>query len=251
VVLGRKKAICIWTELPQLGKPGIATLNKTGGGNGSSGWYAYSFYGKNALLIYSNFFRYSHGMQEDMLPKSTDAEQIEQIRSGDAAAFEQLMEAFQRPILAFVYRMIGDPDEAQDLSQEIFVRAYQAICAPRFRLKRATLSTWLFQIARNAAIDTLRKRSRKPFLSSERFPGRRDTLPDPGAQPDDQTAANELQARIGQALLQLPEDQHTALVLSVYHDQSHEQIAAILHCSAKSVEARIYRARKKLAAWLL
>lgn len=190
-------------------------------------------------------------MTSDMLPVPTDAERMEQIRSGDEAAFEQLMEEFQRPILAFVYRMIANADEAQDVTQGVFVRAYQAICAPRFALKSASLSTWLFQIARNAAIDTLRKRGRKPFLSSERFPALRDALPDPGAQPDQQAAATELQERIEQALLQLPEDQRTALVLSVYHDQSHEQIAAILHCSTKSVEARIYRARKKLAAWLL
>lgn len=190
-------------------------------------------------------------MQKDMLAVPTDAEQIEQIRSGDAGAFEKLMEEFQRPILAFVYRMIGDADEAQDLTQEVFVRAYKAICAPRFRLKSASLSTWLFQIARHAAIDVLRKRTRKPFLSSERFPGRRDALPDPGAQPDQQAAATELQERIEQALLRLPEDQRTALVLSVYHEQSHAQIAAILHCSAKSIEARIYRARKKLTVWLM
>ena len=188
-----------------------------------------------------------------MQPESQlrDNERILAIRSGDTAAFEQLMEEFQRPILAFVYRMIGDAEEAQDLTQEVFVRAYRAIQAPRFALKSATLSTWLFQVARNAAIDHLRKRTRKPFLSIELFPGHQEKMPTTAPQPDEQIAVDELQTRIQQALLQLPEDQRTALTLSVYHEQSHEQIAAVLKCSAKSVESRIYRARKKLAQWLL
>ena len=183
--------------------------------------------------------------------EQSDTERMHAIRSGDTDAFEKLMEDFQRPILAFVYRMIGDSDEAQDLAQEVFVRAYRAIQAPRFQLKKAALSTWLFQVARNAAIDHLRKRTRKPFLSSELFPGQRDALPAGTPQPDEQMATNELQTRIEKALMQLSEDQRTALTLSVYHQQTHEQIAAVLKCSTKSVESRIYRARKKLAQWLL
>ena len=185
------------------------------------------------------------------LALQNDEERISSVRAGDATAFETLMTEYQRPVLAFIFRMIGDADEAQDVSQEVFVRAYRAMQAPRFQLKSATLSTWLFQIARNAAIDTLRKRTRKPFLSLEMFPGLHDSTPDSTPQPDVQLASNELQESIAKALLRLPEDQRTALVLSVYHAQSHEQIAAILHCSTKSVEARIYRARKKLARWLL
>jgi len=184
-------------------------------------------------------------------PAQSDAEWINAIRAGDTDAFERLMEDFQRPILAFVYRMIGDADEAQDLTQEVFVRAYRAIQKPRFQLKRASLSTWLFQVARNAAIDHLRKRTRKPFLSIERFPGQRDTQASHAPQPDDQMATSELQSQIEKALMQLPQDQRTALALSVYHQQTHEQIAAVLKCSTKSVESRIYRARKKLAQWLL
>ncbi|MFU8781372.1 MAG: RNA polymerase sigma factor [Kiritimatiellia bacterium] len=185
------------------------------------------------------------------LPAQTDTERIASMQAGDATAFEKLLEQYQRPVLAFIFRMIGDADEAQDVAQEVFVRAYRAIHAPHFKLRQASLSTWLFQIARNAAIDTLRKRTRKPFLSLEHFPGFHDTTPSNDAQPDEQLATHELQARIAQALQRLPEDQRTALVLSVYHEQTHEQIAAILHCSTKSVESRIYRARKKLAAWLL
>jgi len=190
-------------------------------------------------------------MSTDIPPTPTDADWIEQIRAGDTTAFEKLMDAYQQPMLAFIARLIGDAEEARDIAQEVFVRAYRAIQVPRFRLKRASLSTWLFQIARNAAIDVLRKRTRKPFLSVERFAGSRDTLPDTAPPPDDQLAVQELQQRISRALLRLPVDQRSALVLAVYHDLSHEQIAAILHCSTKSVEARIYRARKKLAEWLL
>jgi RNA polymerase sigma-70 factor, ECF subfamily len=186
-----------------------------------------------------------------MRKTQTDTAQIDKLRAGEETAFEQLMDEYQRPVLAFVFRMIGDASEAQDIAQEVFVRAYRAMQAPRFKLHKATLSTWLFQIARNAAIDTLRRRKRKPFLSLEIFPGFHDSMPDTGPQPDDQLATNELQERIAKALRRLPEDQRTALVLSVYHDQNHAEIAAVMRCSTKSVETRIYRARKKLAAWLL
>lgn len=186
----------------------------------------------------------------------TDAEQseamwIEAIQSGHDEAFDSLVERYQRPVLAYVYRMIGDADEAQDLAQEVFVRAYRAIQTPRFCLKQASLSSWLFQIARNASIDHHRKRTRKPFLSIEQFPGQRDTTPAADVPPAEQVVANELQERIEKALLRLPENQRTALTLSVYHQQTHEQIAAVLKCSTKSVESRIYRARQKLAQWLL
>jgi RNA polymerase sigma-70 factor, ECF subfamily len=184
-------------------------------------------------------------------PKLSDMERIDAIRSGDTDAYETLMNEFQGPVLAFVIRMIGDAHEAEDIAQNVFVRAYGALQAPRFELRNATLSTWLFQIARNAAIDHLRKRNRKPFLSLELFPGMRDDMPDNQPRPDDQIATQELQDRIRHVLQQLPEDQRTALVLSVYHQQTHEQIAAVLKCSTKSVESRIYRARKKLATWLL
>ena len=200
-------------------------------------------------IVDSRLLRYCSPMRAQ--PAQNDAERIASIRAGDVTAFETLMTEYQRPVLAFIFRMIGDADEAQDVAQEVFVRAYRAMQAPRFKLRQATLSTWLFQIARNAAIDTLRKRTRKPFLSLEIFPGFHDTTPSNDAQPDEQIAANEMQARIAQALLRLPEDQRTALVLSVYHEQTHEQIAAILRGSTKSVESRIYRARKKLAQWLL
>ena len=186
-----------------------------------------------------------------MTEREQDQEWVASVQDGDDAAFEALMDRYQAPILAFIYRMTSKADEAQDIAQEVFVRAYRAIRAPRFHLKKASLSTWLFQIARNAAIDALRRQTRKPTDSLEKMPGMRDALPDPGALPDQQVAANELQDRIAHALRRLPEDQRTAIVLSVYHDQSHADIAAILHCSTKSIETRIYRARKKLAAWLL
>lgn len=185
------------------------------------------------------------------MPDSNDAERITAMQAGDANAFEMLVEEYQKIVLAFIFRMIGDADEAQDVAQEVFVRAYRAIQTPRFNLQKASLSTWLLQIARNAAIDTLRKRKRKPFFSLENISGFHETIPDTQTSPDEQLATNELQERIAKALLRLPEDQRTALVLSVYHEHSHEQIAAILQCSTKSVESRIYRARKKLAQWLI
>ncbi len=85
---------------------------------------------------------------------------VERLRAGDDAAFDALMARYKRPILDFVYRMIGDATEAEDVAQDVFVRAYDGLRRRGFRRTSARLSTWLFQIARNAALDRVRWRRR-------------------------------------------------------------------------------------------
>ncbi len=171
---------------------------------------------------------------------------VERVKAGDDDAFNVLMERYRRPVLNFVFRMIGDAGEAEDLAQEVFVRAYRNMRKPAFRRTGAAFSTWLFQIARNAALDCLRHRKRHPSESLDHLEDKGETSPDAGATAAAKVAARELGEQIAAAVARLPEDQRTAIILSEYEDLSYARIAAIMKCSEKSVEARLYRARRFL-----
>ena len=93
------------------------------------------------------------------LHEQPDSEVVRQIQSGDDAAFEELMRRYKRPVVNFVYRMLGNADDADDVAQEVFVRVYRNFDTYRTETK---FSTWLFALARNAAIDHLRWRARHP-----------------------------------------------------------------------------------------
>ncbi len=171
---------------------------------------------------------------------------VERVRGGDNGAFDAVMERYKRPVLNFVYRMIGDASEAEDVAQDVFVRAYRAMLKPGFRRTTAEFSTWLFQVARNAALDCLRRRRRHPAESLAVLEAGGATIPAGGATAVEEVMARETGNRIAAAVARLPEDQRTALVLSEYEDLPHDRIAAIMQCSRKSVEARLYRARQFL-----
>lgn len=179
-------------------------------------------------------------------PELADWTLAAQVKAGDDRAFEVLMTRYKRPILHFVHRMTGNEAEAEDAAQTVFVRAYRGMRRPGFGQTRAAFSTWLFQIARNASLDVLRHRRRHPTISLDAaqetgvvFPDRRATAAADAEQAD-------VGRRIAAAIAKLPEDQRTAIVLSEYEDRPQAEIAAILRCSEKSVEGRLYRARQTL-----
>ena len=163
---------------------------------------------------------------------------IEQARAGDEAAFEELMRRYKRPVLNFIYRLLSDAEEAEDIAQEVFVRVYRSL---RGYSPRTRFSTWLFTVARNAAIDRLRWRKRHPTVPL-------DSAPDP-ATPigvTDEVNVHEIGTQVATAVASLPEDQRTALVLAEYQGLSYAEIAEIMRCSEKSVESSLYRAKHTL-----
>jgi RNA polymerase sigma-70 factor (ECF subfamily) len=172
------------------------------------------------------------------LHEQPDSEVVRQIQSGDDSAFDELMGRYKRPVVNFVFRMLGNADDADDVAQEVFVRVYQKLDTYRPETK---FSTWLFALARNAAIDRLRWRKRHPTESID---------PDSPLVAATDTAqevdARELGELIAAAVSELPEDQRTVLVLAEYQGMSHAEIGAVMRCSEKSVEARLYRAKQTL-----
>jgi RNA polymerase sigma-70 factor, ECF subfamily len=178
--------------------------------------------------------------------KPSDWTLVDQVKSGDDRAFDALMERYKRPILSFVYRMLGDATEAEDVAQDVFVRAYGAMRKPAFRQTTGAFSTWLFQIARNAALDCLRRRKRHPAESLAAMPDDGAAVASTARTAVDETAAKETSAQIAAAVALLPEDQRTTVVLAEYEDLSYAEIAAAMKCSQKSVEGRLSRARQFL-----
>jgi RNA polymerase sigma-70 factor (ECF subfamily) len=181
-----------------------------------------------------------------MLEEHHDWSLVEQVRQGNDLAFNTLMERYKRPILNFIYRMITDATEAEDVAQDVFARTYQAIRAKRVQATAGMFSTWLFQVARNASLDCLRHRKRHPAESLSAIEDHGASAAGTGPAAHEEAAVRETGRRIAAAIALLPEDPRTAIVLSEYENLSHADIAAIMKCSPKSVEARLYRARLTL-----
>ena len=183
--------------------------------------------------------------------KSRDAQRIDASSSNDAGALSQLYEQFRRPIHSYIYRLLGNVEDADDVTQEVFVRA----CIAWDGLyDRNNLSAWLYRIATNLCVDLLRRRkriSRWPFTyrssDDERFEnGTGDhslpLLPDSGGIPE--IAERE---HIRLALANMPEEYAVALVLSAAQGVPYQEIALIVGISPNAAATRISRAKRMFA----
>ncbi len=170
---------------------------------------------------------------------------VARAKAGDDEAFTELISRYKLPVTNFIYRMIGNPDDADDLAQEVFVKLYRSL--PSFRLGgRCKFSSWVFRIARHRSIDALRQRHRRPHLVSLFGENGANQITDPSAQ--DRIAENrDLGEVIAAAVACLPEKQRSAFVLAEYHGRTAAEIATIMRCSSKAVESCIQRARRQLA----
>ncbi len=183
---------------------------------------------------------------------------IEATRTGDEAAFAELVTRYRNQITNYIHRMINDYDNAVDLSQETFVRVYSAM--DRYHSSYA-FSTYIYRIATNLAISELRKRKRHRLVSLTGFFQTRDGAPAQEFNPPDksqlQDAAlvdRERRAAVERAIASLPDKYRAPLVLRDVEGKSYEQISQILQTSEGTVKSRISRARallrNKLSAYL-
>ncbi len=167
---------------------------------------------------------------------------MRRLAAGDDHALGEIMARWSARLISFLLRLTGNHATACDLAQEAFVRLYRG--RGNYR-SDGSFSGLLFQIASNLAKNHARWKSRHPEapLDDESFP-------DPAARattsPDREAEANETASAVRDAVLALPEDLRTPLVLSVYEQKPQDEIAAILGCTRKAVETRIYRARQIL-----
>ena len=171
---------------------------------------------------------------------------IRRAASGDDGAFETLMRAHQKQVYNLCLRMCGNAEDAFDLSQEAFLRAWRGLAQYQFE---AEFSTWLYRLTRNVCIDHLRRRKREDTVPLEQEQdGEVIVLPIPdGAPGPEERALHEEKRRVlAEAMLSLPEEQREILILRVVNDLSYEQIAQILDLQLGTVKSRLARARMQL-----
>ncbi len=179
-----------------------------------------------------------------------DADRMMRVQQGDLQAFEGLVDQYKRPIFNLVYRMLRDRDEAEDITQKVFIQVYRA--SDRYR-PTAKFSTWIFTIARNLTLNEIRRRSRKPWTDSldettdDEGPTQRLDPPDHRARPANQELAHqEFLECLEQAIDQLPENQRIAVLLCREGDISYEEMAKVMGCSLSAVKSLIFRGRETI-----
>jgi len=171
---------------------------------------------------------------------STDEELVARTVAGDADSFNQLILRWERPIYALAYRVIGRDEDARDVCQETFLRAFRAL--PGFK-GQAKFSSWLYRIALNLCRDWIRRQRRTPIVSA---PEGVDIVELASAQGplesiEDLVARNQLSQTVSDAMLHLPEEQRTAIVLKEYHGLTFQEIADMLQCPLSTVKTRLYQ----------
>lgn len=182
-----------------------------------------------------------------------DAQDMARLVAGQETALNALMERHAEKLLHYLVRSLQNEDDAADLAQETFVRVYQN--RARFNPNQK-FTTWLYAIASNLVRDRYRWRSRHPQVSLDAEAGEseatlRDQLSTAEGSPDQGLQTEERAQAVRQAVAALPVELRQPLILAVYQDKSQAEIAAILKCSVKAVETRIYRAKQQLRAMIL
>ena len=185
-----------------------------------------------------------------------DRTDMERLQAGQDAALNDLMARHATPVFHFLYRMVGNEDDANDLAQETFVRVFKSSASYRSGQR---FSTWLFTIAANLGRNHFRWRSRHPDISLETENPETEqtlgsTLAASSASPNEAALAGERAAAVRTAVKNLPEDLREAIVLCEWEELSVAEAAVILEATPKAVESRLYRARQilreRLKQWL-
>jgi RNA polymerase sigma-70 factor (ECF subfamily) len=199
----------------------------------------------------------------------SDTVLINRCQERDPAAFDEIVARYKQKIYRYACQMIGDNDEAEDVTQDVFVKMYVAI--PSFR-SEASVSTWLFRIAGNLCIDRFRKKQRRQLALGEvmsldagtnssqsagetQETGSAIDVPDIRSEPQSSLERAEMDEKIREALFILPDKLRSAIVLHDIEGLEYEQIAQIEQCPLGTVKSRLFNARmqmrKLLASYLV
>jgi len=170
----------------------------------------------------------------------TDEELVARAQGGDIESFNQLIVRWERPIYALAYRVIGKEEDARDVCQDAFLRAYRAL--PGFK-GQAKFSSWLYRIALNLCRDWIRRQRRAPV---SQLPEDMDAIElasekGPVESIEDLVARRELTAIVEEAMSELSEEQRTAIILKEYHGMTFQEIADMQGCPLSTVKTRLYQ----------
>jgi len=175
-------------------------------------------------------------------PAAPDYALIEQARQRQPEAFRKLFEIYQTPVYNFVARMIGQPQDAEDVVQEVFVKLYHKLATLR---EVRYFTTWMFSIAKNEAINYARKHRRRKWqaLDDSAAHAEHEAVPAQEHNPERVAAHRELDQVLQKALEAVPEINRAAFILGVLEEYSYKEVAAMLGCSENNVKSRVFRAR--------
>jgi RNA polymerase sigma-70 factor (ECF subfamily) len=175
------------------------------------------------------------------MDRAAERELIRLAQGGDAEAFSQLVTRHQRAVFNVTYRLTGNRQEAEDVAQETFVRAYQAL--RRFDLERP-LGPWLYRIATNTALNWIKRRRPEVGLGEEAL------LPDPGPGPEAQVLSAERSARLRAVIASLPPNYRAVIELRHFQGLSYREMSESLGVPLSDVKSWLFRARRKLKSVL-
>jgi RNA polymerase sigma-70 factor (ECF subfamily) len=170
----------------------------------------------------------------------TDEELVARSISGDADSFNELILRWERPIYALAYRVIGREQDARDVCQETFLRAFRALKGFRGQAK---FSSWLYRIALNLCRDWVRRERRAPVVQAPEGVDLMDLAAarEPSESIEDLVARKDLARTVERAMALLPEEQRTAIILKEYHGLTFQEIADLVGCPLSTVKTRLYQ----------
>lgn len=171
---------------------------------------------------------------------TTDEELVAKSMAGDAESFNQLVIRWERPIYALAYRVLGRDEDARDVAQETFLRAFRAL--PGFK-GQAKFSSWLYRIALNLCRDWIRRKKRTPVVDMPEGVDISELAVDSGPVEsiEDLVSRQEMSRIVAQGMTRLPEEQRTAIVLKEYHGLTFQEIADLQGCPLSTVKTRLYQ----------
>jgi len=170
----------------------------------------------------------------------TDEELVALTVGGDVESFNQLVVRWERPIYALAYRVIGREEEARDVVQETFLRAFRGLA--NFR-GQAKFSSWIYRIALNLCRDWIRRERRAPVSQAPEGIDLAELVSEqgPAESIEDLVARHDMSRTVARAMEQLPEEQRTAIVLKEYHGMTFQEIADLQGCPLSTVKTRLYQ----------
>ncbi len=187
------------------------------------------------------------------MTRERELEIISAVLSGDANAFEELVLEYQTRVYNIAMKMTGNEDDAFDISQEAFLKAYRALGGFR---GEASFGSWLYRLTANLSVDFMRREARhRPekavYLDDETEGERPVEIPDLSSEPQTALERRETLEAIEAGLKRLPEEQRLILVMRDFNGLSYQEISEALNVEMGTVKSRIYRARARLASFLL
>ena len=182
-------------------------------------------------------------MNKESRPEADESELIRRAKKGDSRAFGALVERYQRRVVSVAYAVVHNQEDALELAQETFIRAYENIGGFE---SRSSFSTWLYRIAANLAIDFRRRESRHTTLRGEDAENELSRMPSERGDSFSEISRRELSHRLREALKELTPEHRAVILLREVEGLSYDEISEVLNCPRGTVMSRLHYARNRL-----